>query len=283
MNHNDATLLRFADAQLTTGVRLHYAEQGDSAGQPLILLHGYTDSWFSYSRVLPSLSLTYHTYALSQRGHGDSERPASGYNMPDFAADVVAFMDAVGLAQATLVGHSMGSLAAQEVALAAPERVTRLILVGSGTDIRSEEVLQLQQEVNAIEDPVPSEFAREFQASTIYHPVPDDFFDRAVAESLKLPARVWRAALAGQLAVDYAPQINRIQMPTLVLRGDHDTIFSRAAQDAQVAGLANAVLKVYPETGHALHWERPGEFVSDLEEFVTRTEPRSVREDSLPL
>lgn len=274
MNHKDATPLRFADAQLTTGVRLHYAEHGDSAGHPMILLHGYTDSWFSYSRVLPSLSSTYHTYALSQRGHGDSERPASGYTMPDFAADVVAFMDAMGLPQATLVGHSMGSLVAQEVALAAPERVTRLILIGSTTNMRSENVLQLQQEVNALDDLVPPEFAREFQVSTIYHPVPDDFLDRAVAESLKLPARVWRAALAGQLAVDYTAQINRIQMPTLVLRGDHDTIFSRTAQDALVAGLANAVLKVYPETGHALHWERPSEFVSDLEEFIIRTEPR---------
>lgn len=274
MNHKDATPLRFADAQLTTGVRLQYAEQGDSAGHPVILLHGYTDSWFSYSRVLPSLSSTYHTYALSQRGHGDSERPASGYTMPDFAADVVAFMDAMGLPQATLVGHSMGSLVAQEVALAAPERVTRLILIGSATNMRSEDVLQLQQEVNALDDPVPPQFAREFQVSTIYHSVPDDFLDRAVAESLKLPARVWRAALAGQLAVDNTAQINRIQMPTLVLRGDHDTIFSRAAQDALVAGLANAVLKVYSETGHALHWERPSEFVSDLEEFIIRTEPR---------
>jgi non-heme chloroperoxidase len=271
MNRKDATLLRFADAQLTTGVRLHYAEQGDSAGQPLILLHGYTDSWFSYSRVLPSLSSTHHTSALSQRGHGDSERPANGYDMADFAADVVAFMDVMGLPHATLVGHSMGSLVAQEVALTAPERVTRLILIGSATNMRSADVLQLQQEVNTLDDPVPAEFAREFQVSTIYHPVPEEFLDRAVAESLKLPARVWRAALAGQLAVDYTARINRISMPTLVLRGDHDTIFPRPAQDALAAGLANASLKVYPETGHALHWERPSEFVSDLEEFI-RTE-----------
>ena len=274
MNNKDATPLRFADAQLTTGVQLHYAEQGDSAGHPIILLHGYTDSWFSYSRVLSSFPLTYHTYALSQRGHGDSARPASGYTMPDFAADVVAFMDVMGLTQATLVGHSMGSLVAQQVALDAPERVVRLILVGSATNMRSEDVLQLQQAVNTLDDPVPAVFAREFQASTIYHPVPGDFLDRAVAESLKLPARVWRAALAGQLAADYTAQINRIQMPTLVLRGDHDTIFPQAAQDALVAGLPNAILRVYPETGHALHWERPGEFVRDLEDFIIRTKSR---------
>ena len=274
MNHKNATPLRFADAQLATGVRLHYAEQGDSAGRPVILLHGYTDSWFSYSRILPSLSSTYHAYAIDQRGHGDSERPASGYDMADLAADVVAFMDVMGLRQATLVGHSMGSLVAQEVALASPERVTRLILVGSGTNVQSEDMLQLQQAVNALDDPVLPEFAREFQVSTIYHPVPDDFLDRAVAESLKLPARVWRAALAGVLAVDYTGQINRIQIPTLVLRGDHDAIFSQAAQDALAAGLANAVLKMYSETGHALHWERPGEFISDLEGFIIGIEPR---------
>jgi pimeloyl-ACP methyl ester carboxylesterase len=191
--------------------------------------------------------------------------------MPDFAADVVAFMDVMGLTQATLVGHSMGSLVAQQLALDAPKRVMRLILVGSATNMRSENALHLQQAVNTLDDPVPPEFAREFQTSTIHHPVPGDFLDRAVSESLKLPARVWHAALAGQLAADYTALVNRIQTPTLILRGNHDTIFPRAAQDALVAGLPNATLRVYPETGHALHWERPREFVRDLEDFIIRT------------
>jgi len=275
MKREGTTSLRVADVQLATGVRINYAEQGDPAGHPLILLHGYTDSWFSYSRVLPLLSPTYHAYALSQRGHGDSEqRPADGYTMRDAAADVVAFMNGTGVAQATVVGHSMGSFVAQEVALAAPERVARLVLIGSAADMRSESLFQLRQEVNALEDPVPEEFAREFQLSTIHHPVPDDFLDRAVAESLKLPARVWRAALAGQLAADNTARLGSIRMPTLALRGEHDTIFSPAAQEALPAGLPNATSKIYPETGHALHWERPDEFVSDLEEFIASTGPR---------
>jgi non-heme chloroperoxidase len=128
--------LRLADAHLTTGVRLHYAEQGDIAAHPLILLHGYTDLWVSFSAVLPALAATYHAYALDQRGHGDSDRPASGYTMPDFAADVVAFMAAMGLTRATLVGHSMGSFVAQQVALAAPECVARLVLIASATSAR---------------------------------------------------------------------------------------------------------------------------------------------------
>jgi non-heme chloroperoxidase len=274
VNHHTLPL-RFADVNLTTGVRLRYAEQGASAGHPVILLHGYTDSWFSFSRVLPLLAASYHAYALDQRGHGDSERPASGYAMRDLAADVVAFMDAQDLPQATLVGHSMGSLVAQEVALAAPERLTRLVLVGSGTSLHNEAMLEFQRMVDALQDPVPAVFAREFQVSTIHHPVPEDFLDAAVAESLKLPASVWQYALMGQLAVDYAAQLGRIQTPTLILRGDQDTVFTRAAQDALVVGLAaTAVSKVYSETGHALHWERPAEFVHDLEDFITQTEPQ---------
>src|SRR5215510_5033689 len=121
--------LRFADARLTTGVRLRYAEGGDPAGRPIMLLHGYTDSWFSFTRALPYFDPSWRVYILDQRGHGDSERPAGGYTFPDFAADVIAFMDAKGIQRATLVGHSMGSLVAQGVAIAAPERVERLVLI----------------------------------------------------------------------------------------------------------------------------------------------------------
>lgn len=268
MNQSVTSTLRFADVHLGTGVRLHYAEQGRSDGHPIILLHGYTDSWFSFSRVLPLLPPSCRVYALDQRGHGDSDRPARGYTVRGLAADVIAFMDAMKLPQATLVGHSMGSLVAQEFALAAPQRLARLVLVGSGATLRTEEMLQFQRAVDALDDPVPAEFAREFQVSTIYYPVPDDFLDRAVVESLKLPTRVWRHALAGQLAVDYAARLRRIRMPVLILRGAQDTVFAPAAQDALAAGLASAIVKVYPETGHALHWERPEEFAGDLNDFV---------------
>jgi len=270
-NHTPA--VRFADTHLTTGVRLRYAEYGDAARHPIILLHGYTDSWYSFSHVLPALAATYHTYALDQRGHGESDRPMQGYTMPDFAADVVAFMDVMGLPSATLVGHSMGSFIAQEVALAAPQRVARLVLMGAATTARTEDLLAFQQAVAALGDPVPAEFARDFQASTIYRPVPDDFLDRVVVESLKLPAHVWRAALAGCLGVDYAAHLGDIQMPTLILRGAQDTVFSQAAQDSLVSGLARAVLKVYSETGHAIHWERPEQVVHDMKEFIAQTGP----------
>jgi len=67
--------VQFSTTQLATGVTLHYAEKGDPTGEAIIFLHGYSDSWFSFSRVLPLLSPEYHTFALTQRGHGDSDKP----------------------------------------------------------------------------------------------------------------------------------------------------------------------------------------------------------------
>ncbi|MCG8419715.1 MAG: alpha/beta hydrolase, partial [Proteobacteria bacterium] len=67
--------------------------------------------------------------APSQRGHGDSGHPAGGYGVDDFAADAIALLDALGIERAAVVGHSMGSFIAQQVALRAPQRVTHLILI----------------------------------------------------------------------------------------------------------------------------------------------------------
>ena len=107
--------VRFARIRLATGPELHYAEQGDSAGEAILFLHGWPDSWFSFSRVLPLLPHRYRAFALDQRGFGDSERPASGYGIDDLASDAVAFLDAVSVQQATVVGHSLGSFIARRV------------------------------------------------------------------------------------------------------------------------------------------------------------------------
>jgi pimeloyl-ACP methyl ester carboxylesterase/tetratricopeptide (TPR) repeat protein len=270
-SHDKSPSLRFSDVWLKTGVRLRYAEQGSVAGHPVIMLHGYTDSWFSFSQVLPLLDGKYRIFVLDQRGHGDSERPAVGYAMSQFATDVLAFMDAQGLKQATIVGHSMGSFVAQRVAEMAPQRVTRLVLIGSGSTIRNDAVLGLQQSVNALTDPVSAQFVREFQESTVSRPVPTDFMNRLVAESLKLPARVWREVMDGMLAKETSVQLSNIKTPTLILWGEHETIFNRAEQELLIAGIKNAELKVYEATGHSPHWEWPDRTAQDLETFMSQT------------
>ncbi len=267
--------VQFATTQLATGVRLHYAERGDPQGEPIIFLHGYSDSWFSYSRVLPLLPPEYHAFALTERGHGDSDKPECCYTVDDFAADVDEFMDAVGIEKATLVGHSGGSFMAQRVALSYPHRVSRFVLIGSAmTLLNNEGVRELGKEMLALEDPVPPEFVREFQESTIYYPVPEEFFETVVSESLKLPARVWRDYWKGVvLTVDHAARLDGIDVPTLILGGEQDALFPREEQERLAAAIPGATLKKYPETGHAVHWERPEWVVRDLEGFMKDTSP----------
>jgi non-heme chloroperoxidase len=171
--------VQVATTPLSTGPRLHYAEQGAPTGEAIVMLHGYSDSWFSFSRVLPLLSPEYRAFALTQRGHGDSDKPQCCYTPEDFAADVDAFMDALGLQEATVVGASTGALFAQRVALSYPHRVGRLVLVGAQTPANeaNEAVMGLREEVRALEDPVPPEFVRAFQEGTIHQPVPQEFLD----------------------------------------------------------------------------------------------------------
>src|SRR4051812_5830361 len=193
---------RFGVVRLETGALIRYAEQGDPAGEPLLLLHGYTDSWYSYSRLLPLLEPGgYHVFAIDQRGHGCSERPFGDYTTDDFAADVDAFLDAVGVRTATLVGHSMGSLVARRVAVRYPHRVSGLVLIGAIL-AANEATEELQMAVQMLEDPVPAHFVREFQESTVHVRPPVPFLEGVIAESLKVPARVWRETLAGLFASD---------------------------------------------------------------------------------
>jgi pimeloyl-ACP methyl ester carboxylesterase len=262
-----ASEVRLREVTLPSGVRLQYAETGHADGEPVIMLHGYTDSWYSYSRVLPLLAPKYRGISITQRGHGDSGRPGS-YTGDDYAADVDAFMEALGIERATVVGHSMGSFVAQTVAIRYPERVKKLVLIGSGTVAGNEVIVGLNDFVQTLTDPVDSTFVYEFQASTIFHPVPQPFLDAVVAESRKLEAEVWKEALVGLINTVNAPRLGEIQAPTLVVWGDQDGIFPRADQDALVAAIPNATLSVYPQTGHGLHWERPREFTRELEKFI---------------
>ena len=258
--------------QLETGFTMHYAETGGPAGHPVIFLHGITDSWVSFSGVLPLLPEHFHAFALDQRGHGDSERPER-YDLDAFAADVKAFMAAKSIGEATLVGHSMGSYVAQRVALNHPELVSSLVLVGSMTTPVNDVTKELDTMFRTVTDPVNPDFVTEFQTSTIHHPVPDAFLERIIQESLKLPARVWRDAWAGFFAGDHAPRLSEVRAPTLILWGEEDGAFPLEDQTRLVDLVPDATLKRYPDTGHALHWERAEQFVEDLVTFLQDKKP----------
>ena len=267
--------VRFDEVHLSTDVTLHYAERGDRTGEAIIFLHAYVDSWFTFSRMLPVLAPEYHAFAPDQRGHGDSDKPQCCYAVDDYAADVGAFMEAVGLEEATLVCSSSAGLIAQRVALDDPHRVSRLVLIGSPTTlVNNEAVREAGKEMLALEDPISPEFVREFLESTTHHPVPEEFLSRLVSESLKVPARVWRDYLEGVvLAVDDTSRLGEIEVPTLILWGEQDAFLEREEQQRRAAAIPRARLKVYPDTGHLVHWERPAWVVRDLEAFMKDPPP----------
>ena len=256
--------MRFATIPIATGPFLHYAEHGDPQGEPIVFLHGWPDSWFSFSRVLPLLPERLHAFAPDQRGFGDSDRPESGYAIADMCADAIAFLDAVGITRVTLVGHSYGSFVARQVAIAHPERVSGLVLIDTGFSTSNPVTQDLQTSLRDLPDPIPQQFARDFQAGTAYQPLPADFFERIIAESLKLPPRLWRLMIDQMLAYDDTRQLARIQAPTLLLWGDRDALFSRADQDRMMAALTAARLTIYDETGHCPNWERPERVAADI-------------------
>ena len=255
--------------ELPTGVTLQYVEQGDPAAVPILLLHGLSDSWHSYERVLPHLPMSIRAFALTLRGHGDSSRPEVGYRFQDYAADVAAFMDVLHVEAAIILGHSLGSSVAQRFALAHPERTLGLVLVGAFASLpKSPVARELSEMVSTMKDPVDPGFVREFQESTLARPVPQAFFETIVQESLKLPAHVWRAAVAGSLEDDFSGELSKIKAPTLFVWGDQDEMVPRTDQDAQTAVIAGSRLVVYPGVGHGVHWEEPERFASDVVNFI---------------
>jgi pimeloyl-ACP methyl ester carboxylesterase len=222
--------------KLKTGVTLSYVETGNPNGPAVVLLHGFTDSSFSYSRILPLLDKRYRYFAIDQRGHGDSERPETGYEMKHFASDVAAFLEAKGVEKAVVVGHSMGSFVAMQTALDSPQRVERLVLIGTATTARNKLTTELQTELDKLHDPVPADFAREFQVSSSSPTLPKEFIDTVVAESLKLPARVWRSAFAGVLSRDYKPELSRIKVPVAIFWGRMSRSFSAMSRKSWSPG-----------------------------------------------
>ena len=251
--------------RLSNGVTLHYAQQGPKSGPAVVMLHGFTDSWFSFSRVLPLLPPELRVIAVDQRGHGDSDRPEGGYRISDFADDVIRLMDALSVPKAVLVGHSLGSFVARKVYELAPDRVSRLVLVGAGPRADNATIVQLVDAVNALTDPVDEAFVRDFQKSTIHAPVPDDFLETVIANSRRLPSRIWKAALRGLLEDEI--NLSQPQVRTLVLGGRQDAVFSSTEQMVLARQFPRGELHLVDGVGHALHWEMPKTFVSALIRF----------------
>lgn len=268
---------------LATGIHMSYFELGPETGEPLILLHTDTTSavdWAWTGAALVSMDPKLHLYALDQRGAGATElpdteqcwsHPNSCISQSDLAADVLAFMDAKGIARATLVGHALGAGAARNVALNHPDRVVRLILSGTGVprEAGAAPVPQPPAQPAAGSDPLgPLGWQKMLEARGVQWPQralhmrPLDIDPDAVRNivrnwdisAIAAPAVV--EAIAAQTAgeslatwgvIDPTPmpsaapeRLDKLAVPTLVLWGSEDAGLDRASQAELIAVLREA-------------------------------------------
>jgi non-heme chloroperoxidase len=260
---------------LTSGLTVEYVENGALAGTPLLLLHGLSDSWHSFLPLMPHLPHDVRTLAFTQRGHGQSSKPHSDYRLETLAADALAFLDAMHVDRAVVAGHSMGAAVAPLLAARHPDRVAGLALLGAFADFRGNAaVVELRQDVQHLTDPIDSDFARAFQVSTIARMVDDDFIDLVVSDSQALPSFAWRALLDGFIDADLARAFGKIKAPTTLIWGDCDAFVPHGDQQAMLSAIRGATLRVLGDTGHAVHWDRPGETAAIIKSLMQEVASR---------
>lgn len=113
----------------TARIRVHVAEAG--AGKPVLLLHGGFQHWYAWREVIPALAGEFRVICPDLRGHGWTDAPPAGYATAGLAADVLALLDALGLDQVAIAGHDIGGRVGFHLGLSAPDRIERLLAVGT--------------------------------------------------------------------------------------------------------------------------------------------------------
>ena len=271
------------------GLPTRYLVAGE--GPPLLLLHALGESAFDWRWVLPDLASTHRVYAPDLPGFGESAKPLGDYSPSFFARFVAAFLDALEVERAAVVGNSLGGLVALRLALSEPSRVEALGLVdsaGLGREVNyalRHPTLPGQGELAiawgktplgatgrawlrvpllfARPECVPAEWLEEQQRLT---QLPG--FLEAVVSALRA-----HIDLRGQREV-LLEKLPQLQMPTLIIWGSSDQIFPESQAKEAVSRLERGTLELVPECGHLPHIERPDDFLAALNPFLReQTQP----------
>jgi pimeloyl-ACP methyl ester carboxylesterase len=250
-------------AVLRAGFELPYVEQGDPDGVPVVLLHGWVDSRRCFDQLMALLPQRIRAFAFDQRGHGDAPKPADGYELRDFADDVGAFMDAVGLDAAVIVGASSGGYVAQRFAVDNPGRTLGLALLGSPRSLRVPRP-PFADVLATLDDPIDAVFARELSEGMVAREVPEAVMATLCEENLKAPARVWRDVFEGLLAAEPPLAAGRISAPALIVWGECDSLLPRRDQKAMAAEIPGARLVIYADVAHLPVVEAPERVAADI-------------------
>lgn len=251
---------------LPPGQTIAFVEMGDTKGDPLVLIHGYTDNSRSWSLLAPELA-DRHIFAVDLRGHGASDAPECCYSLLDFSHDLERFMVAQEIETADIVGHSLGSMTAALFAALHPDMVDRLVLISTAASMPEASDDWLWENVPQLPETLDpdSQFMMDWYWNP--NPVPADFIDRERAESAATPKQVWTGVLKGLTMTDWSPYAERIEAPTLILWGDQDGLFGEASQERVRQILPDARHETFEGYGHNMFWETPetaGPMIADF-------------------
>jgi pimeloyl-ACP methyl ester carboxylesterase len=259
---------RFVDAG---GLRMHVAEAGE--GEPLVLLHGWPQHWYVWRKVIPRLAPHARVICPDLRGFGWSAVPAGGYDKETMAGDVLALLDALGLERVKLVGHDWGGWIGFLLALRAPERVERLLALGTPAPWPARDprgVLALWRLAYQLALSTAG-LGRGPATRAITALAPRDtrgalageelavFTDRLTGERGRATELLYRTFVLRELVPvalgRYSPA--ELRVPTLLLFGEREVVSPVRTVRAQAARCAALELEVLPGVGHFIVDERP--------------------------
>ena len=257
-------------------------------GPVVLLLHGFIDSSYTWREVIPELARDHEVHAIDIPGFGLSENPIeSDYNAAWQAEQIVAYMDAANLSQASLVGNSMGGHIASEVAIRYPERVHRLVLIAAGglPEPQQRELVQssvTRRLLTLLASPMGQAVWRAFPTQGILRAEIERAYFRATDLSDARLATWHRPLLTenGMGAVlafmDRSPnaarsrQVQSIQAATLVMVGLDDEILDPEVSRSYHQLLPNSELMEMADTCHLIQEQRPQEVTAAIRRWVAK-------------
>jgi pimeloyl-ACP methyl ester carboxylesterase len=251
----------------TNGIELYYEERG--SGAPLLLIMGITAPGPVWEKHAVYWEKEFRCIIVDNRGVGRSEKPAGPYTTAQMADDYVGLLDALQIPEARVVGCSMGSTIAQQLAIRHPEKVRSLVLMCTWARCDNTAKAIFEHMMHCKARLRPEEFALYIQLLIYSKPSWDkDMMFAELEEGRKQAAMEQQPqplhGLEGQAAAcmthDVLGRLGGVQQPALVI-GGKDDVFTPVWMAEEVAGaMPNAELHLYDKSGHAFHWENLEDF-----------------------
>ena len=224
-------------------------------------LHGLVDTLEIWKRLAPELEARGRVSRIDQRGHGRSGAPRGPYSRADLAADVVAVLDAKEIERTILVGHSMGGIVAIEAALAYPERVAALVLIGTTSECREKIAGWYEQIALAAEKSGTVGLGRAIYGEKSTRQIVGD------AQGIAHVTRMLKSLYSDPLT----PKLGEIRCPALITVGEKDPMGSKASEIVHAAmPMGRAELLRVPDKGHWLQLEAVDEVVAALDPWLRK-------------